>query len=85
MTWGQRRAFIILLLALMVVLVIWSLSSSARISSHSVLVLDVSGEIEEQRAADVLSAFDGRTPVLHDYVDAIPTPRAPILRSPAWW
>ncbi len=76
MTWGQRRAFIILLLALMVVLVIWSLSSSARISSHSVLVLDVSGEIEEQRAADVLSAFDGRTPVLHDYVDAIDAARS---------
>ncbi|MGA8104361.1 MAG: signal peptide peptidase SppA [Candidatus Acidiferrales bacterium] len=76
MTWVQRRAFVIFLLALMVVLVIWSLSSAARIPSHSVLVLDISGDIEEQRGADVLAAFDGKTPVLHDYVDAIDAARS---------
>ena len=70
MTWQKRRAMVILLLVLVIVLVIWGLSSN-RISSNSVLVLDISGEIEEQRAADVLSAFDGKTPVLRDYVEAI--------------
>src|ERR1700722_1579148 len=76
MTWGQRRALIILLLVLVVALVFWGLSSPVRISSHSVLVLDVSGEIEEQRGADVLAAFDGKTPVLHDYLDAIDSARS---------
>ena len=76
MSWGQRRAFIILLLVLMVAVLFWGLSSPARISSHSVLVLDISGDIEEQRGADVLSAFDGKTPVLHDYVDAIDSARS---------
>jgi len=76
MTWQKRRLLVILLLVLVAVLVIWSLSSSARISSHSVLVLDISGEIEEQRAADVLSAFDGKTPVLRDYLEAIDAARS---------
>jgi protease-4 len=76
MTWGKRRAAVILLLVLMVVLVMWSLTSAPRIPSHSVLVLDISGEIEEQRAADVMSALEGKTPVLHDYVDAIDSARS---------
>ena len=33
-------------------------------------------EIEEQRAADVMSALEGKTPVLHDYVDAIDSARS---------
>ena len=76
MTWQKRRAMVILVLVLVVVLAIWAMSSAPRIPAHSVLVLDISGEIEEQRAADVLSALDGKTPVLHDYVDAIDAARS---------
>src|ERR1700685_3263129 len=73
MTWGKRRAIVIILvLIFLVVLMIWSASRPGlRIASNSVLVIDASGQIEEQRAPDFFSAFNGTVPVLHDYLDAI--------------
>ncbi len=73
MTWGKRRAIVIIVvLIFLVVLMIWSASRPGlRIPSNSVLVIDASGQIEEQRAPDFFSAFNGTVPVLHDYLDAI--------------
>src|SRR5208282_1559297 len=51
-----------------------TVSSPTRVGSHSVLVLNVEGGIEEQRAMDVFSALSGETvPVLHDFADELDT------------
>jgi len=75
MTWGKRRAIIILVLILVLIGIFWGIGSigrAPRISYNSVLVIDASGAIEEQRAPDLASAFTGeRTPVLHDYLDGL--------------
>src|SRR5271169_6785194 len=75
MTWGQRRAIIIIVLAVfLIILGIFAMkpSGALRLPSNAVLVIDAAGQIEEQRAPDFFSAFNGFTvPVLHDYVDAI--------------
>ena len=75
MTWGQRRAIIVIVLILAVVAFFWfvgSIGRTARVASNSVLVMDASGAIEEQRAPDFASAFSGeKTPVLHDYLDGL--------------
>src|ERR1700728_2484442 len=73
MTWGKRRAIVIILVVLfLVVLIFWSASKPGlRIASNSVLVMDASGQIEEQRAPDFFSAFNGTVPVLHDYLDTL--------------
>jgi protease IV len=78
MTWGKRRAIVIILvLIFLVVLMFWSASKPGlRIASNSVLVIDASGQIEEQRAPDFFSAFNGTVPVLHDYLDAIDQARS---------
>jgi len=75
MTWGTRRALIIILVVLFVVIFIGvAVSSPVRVRSNSVLVLNVDGEIEEQRPTDFFSAFDGDiTPVQHDFTDALDT------------
>jgi protease IV len=76
MTWGKRRAVVIGVLILVLILLIWAASKPAamRIPTNGVLVIDASGEIEEQRAPDIFSALYGTTPiVLHDYLDAIDT------------
>ena len=47
MTWGTRRALIIILVVLFVVIFIGvAVSSPVRVRSNSVLVLNVEGEIE---------------------------------------
>ncbi|MGH9709085.1 MAG: signal peptide peptidase SppA, partial [Candidatus Acidiferrales bacterium] len=82
MTWGQRRTLVILLVVAAVVVFIWivphwTFSSGATISSNSVLVLDLSGPIEEQRTADFSNVFFGSpTLVLHEINDAIDSARA---------
>jgi protease-4 len=76
MTWGKRRALIIGLVILFFIFIVWAMSWSNRVPSNSVLVLQLSGPIEEQRPVDLFSAFGGPTPVLHDYTDAIDTARA---------
>lgn len=81
MTWGQRRTLVILLVIAAVVLFIWivphwAFTSGGTISSNSVLVLDLNGSIEEQRAADLSSVFFGSsTLVLHEINDAIDSAR----------
>jgi protease IV len=77
MTWGKRRAIVIIVLVVFfVVLIFWTASKpNMRIASNSVLVIDATGQIEEQRAPDFFSAFSGTVPVLHDYLDALDNAR----------
>lgn len=79
MTWGQRRAIIIIVLIVAVVCIFWAIGSVGkvpRVSSNSVLVIDASGAIEEQRPPDFASAFSGeKIPVLHDYLDGLDAAR----------
>src|ERR1700685_2812608 len=76
MTWGKRRAIVIIVLVVFVILIIWAASKpSVRIASNSVLAIDATGQIEEQRAPDFFSAFTGTSPVLHDYLDALDNAR----------
>ncbi|MFZ0881522.1 MAG: hypothetical protein WA002_18645, partial [Candidatus Acidiferrales bacterium] len=74
MTWGKRRALIILAVVAVIIIGIMVASTRARVASKSVLLLDVGGDIEEQRPMDLLSALNGDVqPVMHDYVDEIDT------------
>lgn len=79
MTWGQRRAVIIIVLIVAVVCIFWAIGSVGkvpRVTSNSVLVIDASGAIEEQRAPDFASAISGeKIPVLHDYLDGLDAAR----------
>ena len=77
MTWGKRRALVIVLVIVAVVIFIVIASQPARVASNSVLVLDVSGEINEQRAMDIFSALGGEfIPVQHDFIDALDTAKS---------
>jgi protease IV len=72
MTWGRRRAIVIGIVILFLVIFLWLAWKPARLVANSVLVIDASGEINEQRPFDLVSALNGSTiPVLHDYLDAI--------------
>lgn len=71
MTWGKRRAIVIGVVVLFLVVFFWMVWTPARLQRNSVLVLDVDGQINEQRANDLVHAFNGYQPVLHDYIDAI--------------
>ncbi|MFZ0886355.1 MAG: signal peptide peptidase SppA [Candidatus Acidiferrales bacterium] len=74
MTWAKRRAIVIIILVVffVVLVVVASKPGELRLPSRGVLVMDLTGQIEEQRAPDIFSAFSGSSvPVLHDYVDAI--------------
>ena len=74
MTWAKRRAIVIIILAVffVVLVIVASKPTALRLPSNGVLVMDLMGQIDEQRAPDIFSAFSGTTvPVLHDYVDAI--------------
>src|ERR1700723_3626469 len=76
MTWGKRRAIVIGLLILALIVLGWAASkpTAMRLPTKGVLVINASGEIEEQKAPDIFSALNGTTPiVLHDYLDAIDT------------
>jgi protease-4 len=76
MTWGKRRAVIIGVVILFFVLVIWAAMKPARLAPNSVLVIDADGEINEQRAQDLLAALSGtNAPVLHDFLDGIDAAR----------
>ncbi|HVA72499.1 MAG TPA: signal peptide peptidase SppA [Candidatus Limnocylindrales bacterium] len=81
MTWGQRRTLVILLVVAAAVLIFWlvpwwMISSGGTISSNSTLVLDLSGQIKEQRPADFSNVFFGsRALVLHEITDAIDAAR----------
>ncbi|MGH9773683.1 MAG: signal peptide peptidase SppA [Candidatus Acidiferrales bacterium] len=74
MSWAKRRLMIIVGVIALFVLLIFLMSLPGWIPSKSVLVLDINGAIEEQRAEDFLTYVNGGgPPVLHDYVDAIDT------------
>jgi protease-4 len=74
MTWGKKRALVILAVLGVIVLVSWAAFSGNRISSKSVLILELNGEIEEQRSSDLMSVLSGGyTPVQHEIVDSIDT------------
>src|SRR5271155_2996457 len=76
MTWGKRRAIVIAVLLIGLILLVWAASkpTAMRIPTNGVLVINASGEIEEQREPDIFSALNGTKPlVLHDYLDAIDT------------
>jgi protease-4 len=76
MTWAKRRAVVIGLLILSLVMFLWAAWKPVRITTNSVLVIDAEGEIAEQRSPSFLGALAeiGR-PVLHDYLDAIDSAR----------
>jgi protease IV len=74
MTWGNRRAIVIGVLILFLILLVWAFSKPAamRIPTNGVLVINASGEIAEQQQPDIFSVFSGMRPlVLHDYLDAM--------------
>src|SRR6202030_1787393 len=72
MTWGKRRALVIIFLILFFIIVIWAASKPARLPSNAVLVIDADGEINEQRSPDFFADLTGGgPPVLHDFLDAI--------------
>ena len=54
MTWGKRRALVIILVIVALAVIVIIASQPSRISSNSVLLLEVSGEINEQRSMDFL-------------------------------
>ena len=57
MTWGQRRAIIIIVLAVFLVILFFAAMKPSRLSlpSNAVLVIDATGQIEEQRSPDLFS------------------------------
>ena len=59
MTWGKRRALVIILVIVAIVIFIAIASSPARLASNSTLLLEVNGEINEQRPMDLFSAIGG--------------------------
>ena len=58
-------------MVLFLVVFFWILWTPVRLQGNSVLVLDMDGQINEQRANDLVHAFKGYQPVLHDYLDGI--------------
>jgi len=76
MTWGTRRALIIIFLLIVIIGIGVGVSMVNRVPSRSVLVLRVEGTIEEQRPMDIFSAFSGDSiPVTHDFTDELDTAR----------
>jgi protease-4 len=74
MTWAKRRAIVIGCLILFVVIMIWvsARPMRLRLRSNSVLLIDATGEISEQRSPTLFGVFeDSSVPVLHEYLDAI--------------
>lgn len=74
MTWAKRRAIVIIILVVffVVLVMVASKPGELRLPSRGVLVIDLMGQIDEQRSPDIFSAFNGNSvPVLHNYVDAI--------------
>jgi protease IV len=82
MTWGQRRTLIILLVVTAVIIMIWTLPrwsflAGPPIRWNSVLVVNLSGPIEEQRPPEVSDIFLGSQPlILHEVNDAIDQARS---------
>ncbi|MGD0962634.1 MAG: signal peptide peptidase SppA [Candidatus Acidiferrales bacterium] len=76
MTWRKRRAIVVGVVILFVVLILGTASKPQRLASNSVLVIDAEGTIEEQPPVSFLGSLTGSSvPVLHDYLDAIDSAR----------
>ena len=58
MTWAKRRAIVIGFLILFIVVIIWAAARPMRLASNSVLLIDASGEITEQRPPGLFGLFD---------------------------
>ena len=72
MTWGKRRAIVIVALLFFLALIVWAAWKPEHLASNSVLVMDAEGSIEEQAPPSFLAPLTGNSvPVLHDYLDAI--------------
>src|SRR5580700_5207501 len=77
MTWAKRRAIVICILVLFLLLVFWMISRPRRVPSNGILVIDAQGQIDEQGSSNFLGDLTGQsTPVLHDYLDAIDSARS---------
>ena len=77
MSWGKRRAIVIGVLLLFLVLTVWAAWKPQRLASNSVLVIDADGSIEEQAPPSFFGPLTGNsTPVLHDYLDALDSARS---------
>jgi protease IV len=81
MTWAAKRTIVILVVVAFFALIIFAAAwrparFAAGISSNSVLVIDASGTIDEQKPPDFFGGLTGASNlVLHDYVDAIDSAR----------
>jgi protease IV len=77
MTWGKRRAIVIVVLLLFLAGMFWVAGwKPQRLGSNSVLVIDAEGSIEEQAPPSFFGPLTGYSvPVLHDYLDAIDSAR----------
>lgn len=72
MSWAKRRAIVIGIVVLFLVVFFWVVWKPARLTPNSVLVVDAAGPIEEQRPLNLLSALNGNVaPVLEDYLEGI--------------
>jgi protease-4 len=72
MTWGTRRAVIIIMVLLALVAFGFAMRSEERVPTNSVFLLDVDGTIDEQRPFSLSASLSGNSvPVMHDYVDSI--------------
>jgi protease-4 len=76
MTWGKRRAIIIIFVVLFFAAIIWAVLRPRHLVGKSVLVMDVNGSIEDQAPPSVLATLSGSGPTaLHTYTDALDAAR----------
>lgn len=76
MTWGKRRAIIILFVVLFLAAIIWAVLRPRHLMGRAVLVMDVNGNIQDQGPASVLATISGNAPTaLHTYLDALDAAR----------
>ena len=63
MTWAKRRAIVIIILVVffVVLVMVASKPGELRLPSRGVLVIDLMGQIDEQRSPDIFSAFSGNS------------------------
>ncbi|MGA9884839.1 MAG: signal peptide peptidase SppA [Candidatus Acidiferrales bacterium] len=76
MTWAKRRAIIITFVVLFIAAIIWAAVRPRNFMGKSVLVMDVSGDIEDQSPESVLAVLTGNgSSTLQDYLDAVDSAR----------
>jgi protease-4 len=76
MTWGKRRAIIIIFVILFIAAIIWAVLRPRHLVGKGVLVMDVNGNIEDQSPPNLLAMLSGNGPTaLHTYIDALDAAR----------